>query len=272
MRLKKAGLSTVAAPEPPSVEESPDVVVASRGRITALEADRLKDAISGLLTLRGITGGARVRVTGGNCDRGPIVVQVNLQVGGTAARVQAVTSREQEVLPAIARLDRQIGRLSEPWRPRPWPDRTRRALAGAGDGVITRRKAYELQRATPIQAVAVMDAMDYDAHLFTDADSGEDAVVYRAGPSGLRLARQRRMHPPVLSHGDSSTFVPLIVNPRPTPTLTETAAMDRMRAYGPAFLFFTDAATGRGRLLYRRYDGNLGLITPITVDIEGGST
>jgi hypothetical protein len=29
------------------------------------------------------------------------------------------------------------------------------------------------------------------------------------------------------------------------------------------FVFFTDKATGRGRLLYCRYDANLGLITPI---------
>jgi hypothetical protein len=28
-------------------------------------------------------------------------------------------------------------------------------------------------------------------------------------------------------------------------------------------LFFTDSASGRGRLLYPRYDGDLGLITPI---------
>lgn len=34
-----------------------------------------------------------------------------------------------------------------------------------------------------------LNAMDYDVHLFTDAATGEDAVVYRAGPSGLRLAR-----------------------------------------------------------------------------------
>jgi hypothetical protein len=27
------------------------------------------------------------------------------------------------------------------------------------------------------------------------------------------------------------------------------------------FLFFTDRASGRGRLLYRRYDGGLGLIS-----------
>jgi Sigma 54 modulation/S30EA ribosomal protein C terminus len=245
------------------VREFSDVAVVSRGRITALEANRLRDAIGGLLELRGITGGARVRVTAGNCDRGPMVVQVNLRVGDTPARVQAVTPGKDDVLAAVARLDRQIGRLSAPWRPRPWPDRTRRALTGAGDGVITRRKAYELLRATPAQAAAAMDAMDYDVHLFTDSETGEDAVVYRAGPSGLRLARQRRMCPPSSSLTTSSQRVPLIVNPHPTPTLTEAAAVDRVRDDGAPFLFFTDAATGRGRLLYRRYDGDLGLIAPI---------
>jgi hypothetical protein len=245
------------------VRDYPDVVVVSRGRISELEADRLRGAIGGLLALRGIAGGARVRVTGGNCERGPMLVQVNLQVGDTPARVQAVVPSRNDVLPVIARLDHQVGRLSAPWHPRPWPDRTRRALAGAGDGVITRRKAYELLRGTPVQAVAVMDAMYYDVHLFTDSETGEDAVVYRAGPSGLRLARQRRMCPPASSLTASSARVPLIVNPQPTPNLTEAAAVDRMRDQGPAFLFFNDADTGRGRLLYRRYDGNLGLITPI---------
>lgn len=253
----------MAAPESPSVRGFPDVVVVSRGGIAATEADRLRGAIGRLLALRGITGGARVRVTGGNCGRGPMVVQVNLQVGDTPARVQAVTQDRHDAQSAIARLDRQIGRLSAPWRPRPWPERTRRALAGVGDGVITRRKEYELLRGTPAQAVAVMDAMDYDVHLFTDSETGEDAVVYRAGPSGLRLARQRRMCPPASSLTTSSARVPLIVNPHPTPTLAEAAAADRMREQGPAFLFFTDADTGRGRLLYRRYDGDLGLISAI---------
>jgi Sigma 54 modulation/S30EA ribosomal protein C terminus len=245
------------------VREFSDVTVVSRGRITDLEADRLRGAIGGLLAVRGITGGARVRVTAGNCGRGPMVVQVNLRVDDTPARVQAVTPGRDDVLPAISRLDRQIERLSAPWRPRPWPDRTRRALTGAGDGVITRRKAYELLRDTPVQAVAVMDAMDYDVHLFTDSETGEDAVVYRAGPSGLRLARQSRMCPPGSSLTTPPQRVPLVVNPYATPTLTEADAVERVRDQGAPFLFFTDAATGRGRLLYRRYDGDLGLISPI---------
>lgn len=58
-----------------------------------------------------------------------------------------------------------------------------------------------------------MDAMDYDAHLFADAEAGEDAIVYRAGPTGLRLARQNRMHP-----SDALSTETLVVNSRPVPT------------------------------------------------------
>jgi hypothetical protein len=160
------------------------------------------------------------------------------------------------------KLDRQIRWLSGPWRPRPWPDPTPRVLAGADDAVITRRKACLLLRGTPRQAVAMMDAMDYDVHLFTDAETGEDAVVYRAGPSGLRLARQCSMRHPAMSDTAASPPLQLTVNPHHTPILTEAAALCRLRDHGLPFLFFTDQATGRSRLLYLRYDANLGLITP----------
>lgn len=117
-----------------------------------------------------------------------------------------------------------------------------------------------------------MDAMDYDVHLFTDAETGEDAVVYRAGPSGLRLARQHHVFPPGWSRcrAPAGPPVPLIVNSRPTPVLTEAAAVDRAREHGLPFLFFTDQATGRGQLLYARYDGNLGLITPTGDGVADG--
>ncbi|MGB8387368.1 sigma 54 modulation/S30EA ribosomal C-terminal domain-containing protein [Mycobacterium sp.] len=153
-------------------------------------------------------------------------------------------------------------------------DRTRRALIAPAEAVITRRKPVVLQRATPLEAVAVMDAMDYDVHLFTDAETGEDAVVYRAGPSGLRLARQRRMYPPGWSWSPPTGGPPvrLIVNSLPTPTLTETVALDRLRQHGLRFLFFTDPGTDRGQLLYPRYDGYLGLITPIDGAPENGAT
>jgi hypothetical protein len=194
-----------------------------------------------------------------------MVVQVNLRVCDTPARVMAVTGGTGDLAPALARLDRQIDSMRLPWRPRPWPDSTRGMLTVGADAVVARRKSVVLERLTPLQAAEVMDAMDYDAHLFTDVETGEDAVVYRAGPSGLRLARQRQVFPPGWSWSSqlSAPPVPLVVNSRPTPALTETTAVRRMGEHRLRLLFFTDPASGRGHLLYPRYDGNLGLITPV---------
>lgn len=192
-----------------------------------------------------------------------MLVQVNFRVGDTPAWVQAVTPHG-DVVPAVLRLARQLGGLSAPWRPRPWPEPTRSVLAVVGGRAISRRKSGVLLRADLAQAVAVMDAMDYDVHLFTDAESGEDAVVFGAGPAGLRLARQRRMHLPRLLGTESVEMVPLTVHPHPTATLTESEAVHRLCEHGLPFLFFTNPVSGCGHLLYQRYDGDLTLISPIS--------
>ncbi|NUS58959.1 MAG: hypothetical protein HOV66_29505, partial [Streptomycetaceae bacterium] len=103
--------------------------------------------------------------------------------------------------------------------------------------------------------------MDYDAFLFTDAETGEDAIVYRSGPAGLALARQRTMRPPSLPGP-----LPLTVNPRKTPVLTAEQAATQLADGWLPFLFYTDAADRRGHLLYRRYDGELGLVVPSAPD------
>ena len=263
-KQRKRGRCFVYAPEQCSVRGFPDVSVFYGGRVGASQAERVAHAIGRELDRRGVSGGARVRLKTGNCGGGPMLVQVNLRVGDTPVRVQAVTAGIDDLLPALAGLEHQIDRVAAQWRPRPWPDPTRRMLTVPAGAVITRRKSVALQRATPSEAAAVMDAMDYDAHLFTDAETGEDAVVYRAGPSGLRLARQYHVFPPgwAWSPADAGPPVPLIVNSRPTPTLAEETAVRRACAHGLRMLFFTDPASGRGRLLYPRYDGDLGLIAP----------
>lgn len=107
-----------------------------------------------------------------NCADGPTLVQINLQVGDTPLRAQAATAGIDDLRPALIRLDRQIVRASAQWCPRPWPDRPRRRLTTPAEALVTRRKPVVLRRATPLQAIAAMDAMDYDVHLFTDAETG----------------------------------------------------------------------------------------------------
>ena len=46
------------------------------------------------------------------------------------------------------------------------------------------------------------------------------------------------------------------------PTLGLDEAIERIGVGGERFVFFADSASGRGNVLYRRYDGHYGLIAP----------
>jgi len=87
-----------------------------------------------------------------------------------------------------------------------------------------------------------MTLRDYDFHVFTDDETGTERVVHRDRSGGYGLLRL----------------------PASTPhTLPLPAAVERLNAsFRQRYLFFTDPDTGCGRVLYRRYDGHLGLITP----------
>ncbi|WP_067904059.1 sigma 54 modulation/S30EA ribosomal C-terminal domain-containing protein [Nocardia vaccinii] len=237
-----------------------NVIVYPHGRVPALEGERFAGAVGRLLDRLEVGGGARLRITGPDTgDGGPFLVQVNLHVGDTPARIQTLTHGPGDALPVVVRLEQLITVIRSPWQPRPWPDLTRPPLDTPGPGQLARRKSVPLAAGRPAGAVAVMDAMDYDVHLFTDAATGQDAIVYRAGPSGVRLARQHGAQP---SHSTPGEPGPFTVNPRPAPALTETAAVDRVCEQGLPFLFYTDPSSGRGHLLYRRYDTGLTLLTP----------
>ncbi|MCP2328384.1 hypothetical protein HDA40_006891 [Hamadaea flava] len=230
------------------------------GSVSADERDCAEAMIGAVLAHHsGVIDDARLRVTGSPCAGGPGLVQVNLRVHGAPARVQVPGRTVVEAISAAAaRLDRQVHRLATAWEQWPWPDPERRALGLPGGGTVARVKNVRLHVGMPCQAASTLSAMDYDVYLYTDAETGEDAVVYRSGPTGLCLARQRTMRPPSLR-----SALPLTVNPRKTSAMTVGQAAARLAEGWLPFVFFTDEPTGRGNLLYRRYDGQLGLVTPI---------
>jgi len=55
------------------------------------------------------------------------------------------------------------------------------------------------------------------------------------------------------------------VSPLPAPRLTVREAAERLDAAGQLFTFFLDARTGRGSIVYHRYDGHYGLLVPAGV-------
>ncbi|MFH8387219.1 sigma 54 modulation/S30EA ribosomal C-terminal domain-containing protein [Kitasatospora sp. NPDC018058] len=96
-----------------------------------------------------------------------------------------------------------------------------------------------------------------EVELVAQGEVGEDSVLYRASPTGYRLAQ---VCPSAGQLG--TTAAPLTVSPVPAPRMNAGAAKRRMDALGQPFVFYTDEFTDRGNVLYHRYDGHYGLIKP----------
>jgi len=101
---------------------------------------------------------------------------------------------------------------------------------------VLRRKTFAVQPMTPDEAAFEMDLLDHDFFLFVERPSGQDALVCR-DDGGYRVSTEG-------------------------PVLTEQEAIERIVLSGEPFLLHTDPESGRGRVLYLRYDGHYGLITP----------
>ncbi|MGE5292971.1 MAG: sigma 54 modulation/S30EA ribosomal C-terminal domain-containing protein [Micromonosporaceae bacterium] len=203
----------------------------------------------------------------------PAIAESNLDLNGRLIRAQAVAGTMREAVEHMSdRLRIQLERAARNWaairgrKPAPetheWrhesiPSRRTAYFPRPEDGrAVVKRKSYAPAPQTPDEAIADMELLDHDFYLFTERSTGEDSVVYRAD-GGYRLAqahlRRRRLGPVSPS---------ITVSGRSAPRLTPAEAMERLEALGQPFLFFVDGETGRGNLIYHRYDGHYGLICP----------
>jgi ribosome-associated translation inhibitor RaiA len=205
----------------------------------------------------------------------PVVAQANLDVDGRPirAQVQAETAREAVDLLA-ARLRRGLERVAQHWEARrgelpearshEWRHQSEPAHRPnyfprpTDERRVIRRKSFTLAPCTLDEAAREMDLLDYDFHLFTEKGTGTAAVLYRAGPTGYRLA----LAAPAQADQVSPHALPVTVSRQPVPCLTEEDAAKRLGLLGLPFLFFINAAPGCASVLYHRYDGHYGLITP----------
>jgi hypothetical protein len=201
------------------------------------------------------------------------IAQVSIDLNGRLMRAQATGgTMGAAVEHACARLKIQIERAARNWEAvrggRPssaaseWRHQSPPAPRlpyfprPAGDRAIVRHKSYTLGRQTAEEGAAEAALLDYDFHLFTEKSTGQDCVVYRT-TDGYRLALAEPLTSQLGPVDPSIT-----VSKMPAPQLSVTQAVTRLEAVGQSFLFFVNAETGRGNLLYHRYDGHYGLITP----------
>jgi ribosome-associated translation inhibitor RaiA len=219
---------------------------------------------------------ARVRLSQGRDPAVPrsAIAQANLSVNGRPVRAHVAAETMHEAIDLLEdRLVHRLNRLreagharhagaqgAEPPDSRQVSERKHHPEAHHRSGHeprVVRRKSFSLARETPGEAVFEMELMDYGFHLFTDAESGTDSVVYRAGPTGYRVARVRPSEEPA-----GAPAAPLTASRIPAVRLSLTEAEQRLELLGLPFVFFADRESRRGNVLYRRYDGCYGLITP----------
>ncbi|MFI8089338.1 sigma 54 modulation/S30EA ribosomal C-terminal domain-containing protein [Streptomyces sp. NPDC086080] len=205
----------------------------------------------------------------------PAIAQANLDVNGRPARAHVAATTVIEAVDLLQnRLAAALERLEQHWEarrgktPLPGPHEWRHGMEPTHrpdyfprppeERQVVRHKSYSLARESPDEAAFELETMDYGFHLFTDIGTGEDSVLYRSGPTGYRLAQVHPHPEPV-----GPTAVPLTLSELPAPRMTEAGAKERLDLTGYPFVFFADAATGRGNVLYHRYDGHYGLISPV---------
>jgi ribosome-associated translation inhibitor RaiA len=217
---------------------------------------------------------ARITVHPNPAARRPVVAEANLDINGTPVRAQVDAPTAREAVDLLeARLRRRLDRLVRHWEakrsrtpvdePNRWRHKTEHGNRPTeiprepSERRIIRHKSFTSAPTTIDDAAFEMDTMDYDFHLFTEAGSGQDSVIYRAGPTGLRVAQ---VDP---AQGQPSSFsAPATISAQPAPLLSVDEAAEQLNLRGLPFLFYLDAEHARGCVLYRRYDGHYGLISP----------
>ena len=122
---------------------------------------------------------------------------------------------------------------------------------------VVRHKSLAMRPVSLEEAADEMDQLDHDFYLFFDCDHDIDRVVYRNGggklyamPVTVGETLPGNTRPPILPS-------PLVLNHLP---LAEAKAL--LAVGEEPFVFFADSQNGRGQILYRRFDGHYGLITP----------
>jgi len=201
----------------------------------------------------------------------PSVAQATIDLNGRTLRAQAAGETMRAAVEHMAarlrvRLDRSArdwaarrGTLpvAEPgeWRHQSIPaHRPTYFPRSAAARAVIRRPGYAAHPLTTAEAVAELDLLDYDFHLFTERSTGQDSVLYRVGEE-YRLAQAR---PKPNRLGPLPAGVTLSEHPAPVLTLAE--AISRLDMLGQPFVFFVNPDSGRASLLYHRYDGHYGLV------------
>jgi ribosome-associated translation inhibitor RaiA len=226
--------------------QTSDIDIVTRGPVTMAGPAYARRRIGNLLALEHLPFlAARVTLTMATdpARERPALAEVEIDLTGRIVRAHVAGRTMQEAIDLLQqRLRDQLQHLAEKDRARrhredrhtvrpEWTD------LPLDERALVRTKSFTVGDLTTEEAAFDLESLDHDFLLFRDVE-GHDAVVERWG-SDYRVLRTR-------------------------PVLTVEDAVERLGAGGERWLFFTNADSGRGNVLYQRYDGDYGLVVPAT--------
>jgi ribosome-associated translation inhibitor RaiA len=199
----------------------------------------------------------------------PALAEATVDVDGTIVRATSIAPTMLEAVDDLEeRLRRQLVHLEDRTRTRhrwtavatehEWRhgDLPRRRSAYARRPVenreLVRRKTFASAPMTVDEAAYEMDLLDHDFFLYRDVDTRGPALVHRLEGGGYAVQG-------AAPHPGATPGATVDREPGP-PTLTDDEARARLDADDEPFVFYLDAATGEGRVIYVRYDGQYGLV------------
>ncbi len=255
-----------------------EVQVATQGHLPEGAAEYAREKIGTVVHLApGPVLSARVRLSrhGDPALRHPMVAQANLDVDGRMVRAQAEAVTAEEAVDRLeARLRTRLDRISDNWEdrrggvpshePHEWRHESEPTQRPSWyprpeeEREILRHKSFSLRDCDVDEAAWDMGLLGYDFHLFTELGTGRDSILYRTEGGGYRLAQFTPPAPDELA----DHRLPVTISSQPAPRLSTEEAVRRLNLLGLPFLFFLADERDRGAVLYHRYDGHYGLITP----------
>jgi ribosome-associated translation inhibitor RaiA len=260
---------------PEVVVEAPEVISAAQ---RAYAADRIAHAARSaprpVLYARAV-----LEINHNPSRERPAACKAALDVSGRPVRAHIAAERIEEAIDLVeARLERSLRSLAERTREERRPAAPREAGEWQHGSLpehrpeyfprplqerrVIRHRALEQQPITAADAAYAMRLLHFQFHLFVNADTTRDSVVYERPDDTLGL----------LQVGGGAPDAPATIRPNPIsiPPLTVDDARERLDAVGEPFVFFVDSASDRGAVLYRRYDGHYGLTTLATATLSAG--
>jgi len=203
----------------------------------------------------------------------PAIVKAELDCNGRLVRAHVAASTHHEAADLLdLRLRQSIEKIAhqgrdaalrhrdgESWHHGDAPTRRPSYYPRPADECeVVVRKSFALEAQSVDEAVADLEMLDHDFFLFRDITNEVDCVVHR-GADGYEI----HCAGPV---PDEPIAAPVRPNLEPVPHLDLADAEELLDGSDAPFVFFVDREAGRGRVLYRRYDGHYGLIVAVDDD------